>query len=165
MRLRGNVQSCCFKDGLNASPATNRVGRGVWGLGFRSPAATSRVGWEEREKERHERWRHGFRVSGSRKRERERGMRDGDIEMMQSTKQTQGERGRDKGGGRGGVGWGGGSREHLLALEVLAIEACRRSREPAAIAAHDLVHDEHAGVGRVLVDNVFEEDHALTCAR
>ena len=43
----------------------------------------------------------------------------------------------------------------LLGLEPLMIAQRTRCGQPTAVAAHDLVDDEHAGVGAMLTDNVL----------
>ena len=43
----------------------------------------------------------------------------------------------------------------LLGLEPLVVAVRTRSGQPPAVAAHDLVDDEHAGVGAMLTDNVL----------
>ena len=47
----------------------------------------------------------------------------------------------------------------------LAVHLGGVSGEPAAVAAHHLVHEEHARVGALLVDDVLEEDRALLGGR
>src|SRR5690606_23571281 len=49
----------------------------------------------------------------------------------------------------------------LLGVQPRAVCGGGRSRQPAAVPAHDLVHDEHARPGTVLADDVLGEVRRL----
>ena len=55
----------------------------------------------------------------------------------------------------GAIGKGTGTK--VLGGENLSVFGGRGGREVSGIASHDFVENEHAGVGRTFVDNVFKE--------